>query len=363
MSVQESALAEPRGARWATPLLRLDSAVTSFETAVAVLAIAAESVSMTVWVFLKGLATPADSESGGVVLFRAIAGAVAFGLSAHVALRHAPPLTRQRIVLASSSVGFLAGRACGGLGVAYFGNVLNFFQQASCLTLLGGLRGTGTRFTLLLALVGGSLATARGKHVVVDVVARLTTGRLRRVFVVLGFVASAAVALPAAWGFFDHIAIQDFGADADASFPVKARQVLRELGEDAFIARTQLLLDVKTVPHVIFRGEPYAEWLHGDEWNAFLLRSGFVERYGREATEALRVPPDETRAPVVAIPGRGEPRGELINAANLVYPVGLLDIGLRFLLRALLVATHHVGTEPDEDDELALQKDGAPFGV
>lgn len=308
MLVQENAeLATPRRGD-ASRLLRFDAMLTSFETALALVAIAAEAISMSVWVLLKALATPA-------------------------------------------------------LHVDYFGNVLNFFQQASSLTLLGGLRGTATRFTLLLALVGGSLATAQGKHVVVDVVARLVRGRPRTTFVVLGFMASAAVSLAAGFGFFDHIAIQDFGADADAPASEKMRKVLHELGEDAFIVRTQLLLDAKSVPHVLLRGEPYAEWLRGDEWNAFLDERGFVERYGREATSALRIPADESRAPLVSIPGRGEPRGELINAANLVYPVGLFLIGFRFLFRSLLVVMGLVGVEPDEEDEPRKRADAVSVGA
>jgi TRAP-type C4-dicarboxylate transport system permease small subunit len=305
MLAQEDALAQAPEAAPASRLLRLDASMTRFETALAVFAIAAEAVSMSVWVLLKALAL-----HGG-----------------------------------------------------YFGNVLNYFQQASSLTLLGGLRGTATRFTLLLALVGGSLATARGKHVVVDVVARFARGSLRKTFVVLGFVASAAVSLAAAYGFFDHIAIQDFGADADSNAGAKVTKVLHELGEDAFIARTQLLLDLKSFSHVFLRAEPYAEWLHGDEWNAFLDDRGFTERYGREAVSALRIPAEDSRAPIVSIPGRGEPRGELIYAANLVYPIGLFVIGFRFLLRAWLVVTGQVGVEPDEESEPGRPAEPSPLGV
>jgi hypothetical protein len=76
MLVQEDALAPAPRTAPANRLIRLDAAMTRFETALAVVAIAAEAVSMSVWVLLKALA----------------------------------------------------------LHSAYFGNVLNYFQQASSLT-------------------------------------------------------------------------------------------------------------------------------------------------------------------------------------------------------------------------------------
>jgi len=48
------------------------------------------------------------------------------------------------------------------LRVDYASNLLNWYQQASFLT-CSRLRGVGTRLTMLLALIGGSLATARGR--------------------------------------------------------------------------------------------------------------------------------------------------------------------------------------------------------
>jgi TRAP-type C4-dicarboxylate transport system permease small subunit len=351
------------GAPWARPIHEIDRWVTRFETGVATLAIALEASSMSLWVALKGLSTPVDSDSHAGVLFRSLVGATLVGVAAHWALRRARPPVRAWIVAAAVVVGMAIGRTFASPGVDYFANLLNFLQQASFLTLLGGLRGTGTRLTLLLALIGGSLATARGKHVVVDVVARLAPARLRKLSVVASFGASAAVAGAASWGFFDHIAIQDFGAGADAGFPAKVRRVVRGLEEDAFVASTQLALDWRSLPHVVLRAEPYAEWLHGKEWNDFLAREGFVERYGREATLGVSVPDSETRAPLVTIPGRGEPRGELINGANLVYPIGLLIIGLRFLVRGALVVGGHASVEADEDDGRRHEGEAAPSGA
>ena len=339
----------PAGAAWAKPLDSLDRAMTAMETRIAVVAIVLEMLSMSLWVILKGLSTPPENESHGGVVIRAVIGAVVLGAGLHMAFARRSPVARRRAALTGVAVGLVVARAWAGVGVDYTSNVLNWLQQASFLTLIGGLRGAGTRLTLLLALVGGSLATARGKHIVIDVTARLAKGRTKKVFVLTTWLASAAVCLSASWGFFDHVAIENFGAPAGTTAGAKARAVARGLGEDAFIARAQLAFDLKSFPHVVFRAQPYAEWLRGPEWNAFLVEAGLVNRYGRAATDALRIPDAESRAPLVSIPGRGEPRGELINAANLVFPIGLFIMTLRFVLRALLVLSGRVAVEPDED--------------
>jgi TRAP-type C4-dicarboxylate transport system permease small subunit len=248
-------------------------------------------------------------------------------------------------------VAFVAAKSWAAVGVDYTSNLLNWYQQGSVLTLFGGLRGVGTRLTLLLALLGGSLATARGKHVVLDVVARFTPTRLRPALVVVGFSASALVALGAAWGFLDHIAIENFGATADSRMTGKIAAIVKGLDEDVFVLSRQLELDARSVRHVVLRGEGYADWLGGAEWNQFVESSGFPERFGVDAARLLAIPTGERRAAIVVVPGRGEPRGELIRAANLVFPVGLLVIALRFLLRGALVLSGHASVEADEEDD------------
>jgi hypothetical protein len=136
----------------------------------------------------------------------------------------------------------------------------------------------------------------------------------------------------------------------------KIGQVFHQLDEDFFIARKQIGLDLKSTPHILFRGEVYADWLKGKEWNAWLDGSGLPERYGKEAVEALKIPDEDSRAPLIVVPGRGEPRGELINAANLVFPIGLTIIALRFLLRMLLAISGHVSVDPDESDEFPSEE-------
>jgi TRAP-type C4-dicarboxylate transport system permease small subunit len=340
-----------KGAAWALPLLRVDEVWTKFETWLAVFALTLEILSMSLWVFLKGLSTPSTGESQAGVLFRAIFGAIVLGSALYFGLRKQSVMVRRYAALTGVFVGLFTAKSWAAVGVDYTSNLLNWYQQACFLTLLGGLRGVGTRLTILLALVGGSLATARGKHIIIDIATRFVSYRPRMVMIIVGWIVAAVVSMAASWGFFDHISIENFGARADMTAGQKISQAARQLDEDFFIARKQIGLDFKSTPHIVFKGEPYADWLKGKEWNAWLDESGLPERYGKEAVEVLKIPDEDSRAPLIVVPGRGEPRGELINVANLVFPIGLLIIALRFLLRVLLAVSGHVSVDPDESDE------------
>ena len=90
------------------------------------------------------------------------------GVATHVALSNKAAVIRKWGTLAAVGLGMVTAKSWLGFGGAYASNLPNWFQQASFLTLLGGLRGVGTRLTMLLALVGGSLATGRGRHIVIE---------------------------------------------------------------------------------------------------------------------------------------------------------------------------------------------------
>lgn len=348
-----------KGAAWALPLYKADEVWTRFETWLAVLALSLEILSMSLWVFLKGLSTPANGESQAGVIFRGLVGAIVLGSGLYFGLRKQNDSVRRYATLGGVFVGIVTAKAWANVGVDYTSNLLNWYQQACFLTLLGGLRGVGTRLTLLLALLGGSLATARGKHIIIDIATRFVSYRPRMIMVITGWLVSAVVSAAAAWGFLDHIAIENFGARADMTAGQKVSQVAQQLEEDFFIARKQIGLDFKSTPHIVFRGESYADWLKGKEWNAWLEGSGLVERYGKEAVDVLKIPEEDSRAPLIVVPGRGEPRGELINAANLVFPIGLLIIAIRFVLRVLLAVSGHASVDPDESDEFPSDESGA----
>jgi hypothetical protein len=344
---------ERKAAAWGRPLARLDRAWTTWEVWLCTITVVLEVLVLTLWVGLKGLSTEIDGSSKAGLVFRALTGAVVLGTVGYLVLKR-KSLMAGRI---GGIVGMLAGiflaRAWGNFAVEWSGNLLNWYQQASFLTLLGGLRGVGTRLTLLLALLGGSLATAAGKHITIDLATRYMKPALRLPVVLCGWVAASAICFSAAWGFFDHIAIDDFGAKAEMRAGEKLSHVGSGISENWFIAKKQIGLDFKSFPHVV-KGERYSEWMSAAEWNAWVESAGFVERYGREKTDLLRVGDDVNRAPIVLIPEKGEPRGELSKAANLVFPIGLFIISLRFILLALLALSGHKTVDPDAAHEMGF---------
>ena len=103
------------------------------------------------------------------------------------------------------------------VGVDWASNMLNWYQQASTLTMVGGLRGVGTRLTLLLALLGGSLATAAGKHITIDLITRFVSAGTRSAMAISTWMLSSVICFCLSWGYFDHIAIENFEAKLDAS--------------------------------------------------------------------------------------------------------------------------------------------------
>ena len=336
---------------WGEPLVRIDIHWTNFETWLAVIVITGEVIALTLWIGLRGMSTPAESASYAGIVFRALFGATVLGTAALFALRNKSIVAQRVGSLTGVFLGVALAKMWSGFGVDYTSNLLNWFQQASSLTLFGGLRGVGTRLTLLLAMLGGSLATARGKHITIDLVTRYVNDTLRLPIVLAGWLGASVICFAGSWGFFDYISIENFGANPDASPTEIVVKVGEELEEQFFIARKQANLDFKSIVQVGIKGKKYSDWLGAEEWNQYLDDGGFKERYGAEAIDPLRLMPGETRAPIVVVPGRGEPRGELINAANLVFPIGLFIIALRFLLRSLLALSGHVSVDPEDSGD------------
>ena len=407
-----SADKQPRAAAWGRPLMRLDGVWTRFEMMLCALVLALEIFALSAWIALKGMSSPPDSGSPAGIVFRALFGALVLGLVGYWSLKKQSMMVRRWGAIAGIALGFFLARYWAKVGVEYSSNLLNWYQQASSLTLLGGLRGVGTRLTLLLALLGGSLATAAGKHITIDLVTRFLKPKARVPVIIIGWFGASLICFTASWGFFDHVAIENFGAKADARPGQKVTRVADELGDQWFILRRQIGLDLKSTPHIVFRGEKYADWLAGDEWNAWIADSGIPEHYAskkatellharaegdelatdkiastvnqdaekikdakdddlrprleasflKDYAETLKIEKTDKRAPILVVPGKGEPRGELVHAANLVFPIGLLIIALRFLLRSLLVISGHVAPEGDSGDEHADSNEEASGG-
>lgn len=342
-------------ASWGAPLARFDAIWTRFEAKLCAGVLVAEILALCLWIAMKGLSTPTTHENKAGLVFRAIIGAVVLGLVAQRALRGQPDKTANAGTVAAVVLGLLSGAAWTGIGVSYFSNVLNWQQDASTLTLIGGLRGVGTRLTLWLALLGASLATASGKHINVDVVMRFLKPSFRMPVAVAGWLAASLVCLSSVWGFFDHIAIESFGAKADSTPSEKIALVEEHHFEHMFLLRKQIGLDFMTLPHVL-AGEKYDAWMKGGEWNAWVKSGGWESHYSADQIANVLVPAggeNETHPPLVVVPG-GTNRGILGHDLYFVFPFGLLMIGLRFVLRSLLAISGHVIVDPDaahvEDD-------------
>ena len=353
----------PKPAAWGRPLMRLDGWLTKFEIRLVVFTLVLQVVAICFWVFLSSMSkAPPTGEfevSIAGLVFRGALGAVVLGMLGFWGLKKQSLKVRRIAAISGAAIGVIVAPHWLGWGVPYFSNLLNWYGQASTLTLLGGLRGVITRLTLLLAMLGGSLATGAGKHITIDVVTRLVKPVVRKWMVLVGWIGTAAICFSASWGFYDHITIEAFGARNDDTASVKISKTFDSLGEKFFILRKQIGLDFKTLPHVI-KGEGYANCLTGKEWNEWLDSSGMAERYGQAEVDAIKMPPDSTRSPFITVPGKGSPSGELISSANLVVPIGLFIIGLRFILLTLLVLSGHRTTEPQEDHAFDSDDSGAP---
>lgn len=349
--------ADRKAAAWGRPFARLDAAWTRFESLLCAGVLIAEILALCLWIALKGLSTPTDAGNAAGLVFRSALGAVALGFVAYGVTRKRALTIQRTAVLGSITLGLLLGKAWQSVGVDYFSNLLNWLQDASTLTLLGGLRGVGTRLTIWLALLGASLATASGKHINIDVVMRFLRPKARLPVAIMGWVAAAAVCFGAVWGFFDHIAIESYGVRADDPAGQKIGQVIRKTNEHRFLAFRQMELDIRTLPHVL-KGERYDSWLKGSEWNEWIEKGSWESHYSEEQVQALILPEDTADAlitPLVVVPD-GTNRGILAHDLFLVFPFGMLMIGLKFLLRCVLAASGHVKIVSEGEGE----GDGSP---
>ncbi|MFO0673698.1 MAG: TRAP transporter small permease subunit [Polyangiaceae bacterium] len=337
---------------WAAPLLRIDQAWAAFEVKLATAVLVAEVVALVAWVTLKGLAAEYQASSAnrtGLVV-RAVLGGVALGLVVRRVLA-GRVAERQRSIATTLAVigGALAARLWANAGAPYFANLLNWFQSASTLTLIGGLSGVATRLTLWLALLGGAIATSQGKHINVDVVMRFLSPRLRVIVASVGWIAASIVCTTAVWGFVDDIAIGHFLAPADAPPKEKLSHVAHESRTDLFLLGRQISLDLKSLPHVV-TGEPYSGFLKAKEWNEWLRAGDWSSRFKPDDVKLLELPDDQAaaRLPIITVPGSSENvPGLLVRDFDLIVPFGLLVLAIRLLLRAVLALTGHVRVDPD----------------
>lgn len=345
------------------PLQRLDAAWQRLEARLCAGVLVAEIASLSLWISLKGLSSdyvPGGNASG--LVYRAITGATALGVAAHLATRKRGGTVHRAATVVAVLVGLLTARAWAHAGVVWGSNVLNWLQNASVLMLIGGLRGLATRFTLWVALLGASLATSRGKHINVDVLIRYVPVKLRRPTALVGQIAAMLVCVFGAIGFCDYIAISIYRADAvkpcpgDASRSCestageKAADVKEKVEADFFLLGRQASLDLKSIGRVLV-GTPYDKWMTAGEWNAWLDGADWKAHFKATAVDSVRMDasqPNAMRMPQVPVPGTGEEaRGLLVRELDFVFPFGLAVIALKFLLRIILIAMGRIDVDPE----------------
>ncbi len=340
--------------RWGNPFVKFDAWWTRVEQRLLVAIIVTEMIAIFVWVLLKGLSAVGTLEHGAVT--RAAISCIALGTIAHLILRgRAPKAVHGTVVVVVSLVGWIViGRMWNTRGVGYSSNMMGWLQNASVFMLLGGLRGFVTRLTLWLALVGASLAAGAGRHISIDVLSRSIPKKAQPPVACLGWAAAALVCFVGAYGFVDNIAVTKFDARAfepcggktcDTTFGSRLATVESGIREDMFALGKQLSLDVKMVGRVI-GGKPYDKTLTNAEWNSWVESGGFIERYPGKGAALLSKDLNGTHSASVVIPGRNV-RGMLIRDFDFLFPMGLIMIGLRFLLRIIQVISGHIKVDPD----------------
>lgn len=315
---------------------RLDRAWSRLEVALCAAAGGALVASLSLWVALKGLSAKTTGAFVGGLLLRSLTAGAALGALAWIAASALKGRwQRSALALAAAAGGAGLGFLFRGAGVEYFANLLGWLQDGSSLTLVGGLRGLGTRLTLLVALLGASLATAAGRHVSIDVATRAFGPGLRSRLSLAGGALAGAVCLISAWGFADFIAVDAFGARPGSAPREVLASIARGASRHAFLARRQLALDARMLGRVL-RGEPWSTSLTPVEWNAWLDAGDWSAHFGPEAAASLREAEGATapRSPLVSLPAEPS-RGLLVRTLNLIIPLGLLMMALRFLLWAL----------------------------
>jgi hypothetical protein len=285
----------------------------------------------------------------------------ALAIAAHLATRKRGGAAHTASVSTAIVLGLLGGLAWKHVGTTWSSNLLNWFQGASVLMLIGGLRGLATRLTLWVALLGASLASSRGKHIHVDVLLHYIPTKLRAPTAILSLVAGTVVCVSAAAGFMDYIAIAMFQVNAEQPCPGNAAKLCdtpvgekmasmgKLVGDDFFLLGRQVSLDVRALPHVL-AGTPYDGWLTASDWNAWLDSADWTAHFPKVAVDAQRADANgPTRAPAVQVPGSGDARGLLARELDFVFPFGLIVIAIKFLVRILLILSGHVSVEPDAE--------------
>lgn len=364
--IPESAVGLPAGAAWARPLVAFEHRWTWFEVRLMFVSLLALMLVLVFWAAMGSMADSVESTVVKGTLFRQIAGASILGIIVRVAThKRLDDSKRAWLTIAAVVVGVTTARFWRGTGIELFDAFNDWLQKGSVFALFGGLKGVSTRLTMFVSLLGASLAAGAGTHIAIDAVVRLLPKKSRRPSAIVASLATCGVCLMSAWGFFDHVAITAMEAKVDSPPSEKLSHVVDEVDEHFFLLRKQLLLDLETFPRVL-ASEPWNDpkAFTGRDWNAFIDDNGFVERFGEEKVARLRASESNLETgyqPFIKTPGAGA-AGRLLHTVDLMWALGFMMIGLRFLLRAVLLFAGHVKLDIDmdvTDDEGDLAGEGA----
>jgi len=363
----ESEVGSPDGAAWALPLVKLEHRWTWLETRLLFVALLALTFVLCLFFALRGMKEPLEAEAAAGTIWRAMVGAGVLGGAVRLATRNRGLKEQHRTIATVVAVilGLATAKLWRGVGIDYFTGVFDWLQEGSTITLMGGLKGISTRLTMTVALIGASLAAAVGGHINIDVVVRLIPPRVRKPVAILGSLVTTMVCLAASWGLFDHIAVAEYHVGAEKTAGQKVAAVKDDLGHQFFVWRKQAGFDLGAMPNVLTGKRWNAEdRMNGRQWNDWLAANGFDERYGKEKVDRIRAVEsdlDMPRHPFVVVP-EGEARGMLLRGMDLIFPLGFLMIGLRFLLRALLLIAGHINVkiEAEDDDDDVGAADPTP---
>ena len=368
---------------WGLPLLRFDRKWTAAEARLCWWVLGLEVLTLFFAVTLSGMSTAGDGEAKSGVVFRSFLTALLLGTTAHFALKKSK--FHPHGVTAAVLLGLALGPTWANVGADYFANMRNWMQNASSMALFGGVSNLAKRLTILLALLGASIATAQGKHINVDVAMRFLPPRGRVPVALFGWIFASIVCFAGAWGFVDQIAIENFRIEDTKACPgdpkgacvvpvgERLSSLKHEIGRDMFLFGRQISLDLKTAPRVL-KGEKYDSFLSAADWNAWVKEGNWTAHFPEADVKGIYADESQPtkRSPGIAIPGAIEnPQELLIRELNLLFPVGLFLIAVRFVIRCLLVLSGHLKVDlnaahaddvkDEEDDEpaAAAQKGGA----
>ena len=366
------------GARWAAPLWRLDRLWSAVDARLCQSVLVAEMLALFLWISLKGL----KSEPGDVkgLIYRILVTGAFFAVAAHFAMKVALrgkknadgslPALHPMVVTGAAVAGLVLGRLWVGVGTVYFANVLNWLQEGSVVYLVGGVKGLVTRLTFWLALLGGSLATSKGKHISIDVLLRFLPKKLLAPAAIMTWLAAAAMCFAAAVGFSDYLSITQFDTvhpgRPDPKHPSglrleacpgnpqmlcdppvgdKVRAVTTWMRTDLFVLGRQLSLDVRTLPHVL-EGDKWDDYMTVPQWNDWVRGADWTSQFGKDKADGFIRDDDGSKMQPV-VPRLAAKDGQLVRDLSFVFPFGFVMIGIRFLLRILLVLGRRIKVDPD----------------